>query len=67
MTSPPQQDCLRGGAAYSCSLKTVLGGVVELQARQDVAGLPGGEGLVEGSGGVGVEIVLDHADALGVG
>jgi hypothetical protein len=42
----------------------VFGGGMELQARQDAASLRRGEGLVERAGGVGVEVVLHHADAF---
>ena len=45
----------------------VLGGVVELEAAQDAASFGGREGLVEGAGRVGRQIVQHDADALGMG
>ncbi len=44
----------------------MFGRVVKLQAGQDATRLLRGEGLIERTGGVGVEVVLHHADALGV-
>src|SRR5215207_10782681 len=45
----------------------VLGGVVELQAAQDAPGFGGREGLIEGAGPVGRQVVLHNSDALGIG
>jgi hypothetical protein len=44
----------------------MLGDVVELEATQDATGLCGREGLIEGSGGMGRQVVLHHPDLVGV-
>ena len=45
----------------------VLGGVVQLQLVRQAPGLRGREGLVQGRRRVGVQVVLDQHEALGVG
>src|SRR5690606_2579179 len=43
-----------------------FGGVMKLQFAQDAAGFSGREGSIQGSRGVGIEIVHDDPDFLGV-
>src|SRR5229473_4030928 len=45
----------------------MLGGVVELQAAQNSPGFSGREGLIEGAGRVGREVILHDSDARGIG
>jgi hypothetical protein len=45
----------------------VLGGVVELQAKQDAPGFGRRKSLVEGASRVGREVVLHYPDVLGIG
>jgi hypothetical protein len=45
----------------------MLGSVVELQTAQDSPGLGRREGLVEGAGRVGRQVVLHHPDAVSIG
>ena len=42
----------------------VLGGEVELQTAQDAPGFGGLKGLIEGTGRVGVQVILHNPDAL---
>jgi hypothetical protein len=46
---------------------SMLGGVVELQALDQLPGLGWGKGLVQRPRPMGVEIVQDHPDDLGLG
>ena len=47
-------------------LAAMLGGVVELELGEDVAGLLRRDSLVKCTGGVGVEVVLHDADVVGI-
>src|SRR5215210_9591788 len=46
--------------------RAMLWGVMNLQLRSDAPGLSWSERLVEGGGGVGVEVVHHHHDSLGI-